>query len=112
MLSENQIQETGPVSKDQEQQKKIFRKIVWPFAIAETLVWAAYYYSFPALLPTWEADLGFSKTALTGAFTLSLIVSAVFAPIVGRLIDYGYGKLLFAGGAGFASILLLSLIHI
>ena len=109
MSTKNQNEETEPTSEDQIQQKKIFRKIVWPFAIAETLVWAAYYYSFPALLPIWEADLGFSKTALTGAFTLSLIVSAVAAPIVGRLIDYGYGKVVFAGGAAFASILLILL---
>ena len=109
MSTKNQTEETELTSEDQIQQKKIFRKIVWPFAIAETLVWAAYYYSFPALLPIWEVDLGFSKTALTGAFTLSLIVSAVAAPIVGRLIDYGYGKIVFAGGAAFASILLILL---
>ena len=96
MSSKNQTKEIEQTSEDQIQQKKIFRKIVWPFAIAETLVWAAYYYSFPALLPTWEADLGFSKTALTGAFTLALIVSAVTAPIVGRLIDFGYGKVIFS----------------
>ena len=109
MSSKNQTEEIEQTSENQIQQKKIFRKIVWPFAIAETLVWAAYYYSFPALLPTWEADLGFSKTALTGAFTLALIVSAVTAPIVGRLIDFGYGKVVFAGGAAAAAALLILL---
>ena len=109
MSPKNQTEEIEQTSEDQIQQKKIFRKIVWPFAIAETLVWAAYYYSFPALLPTWEADLGFSKTALTGAFTLALIVSAVTAPIVGRLIDFGYGKVIFAGGAAAAATLLILL---
>lgn len=83
-----------------------FKRIVWPFAIAETLVWAAYYYSFPALLPEWEADLGFSKTTLTGAFTVSLIVSAVLAPMAGRLIDRGRGRAVFAGGAVLAAVLL------
>ena len=34
--------------------KGTFRRIVWPFAVVETLVWACYYYSFPALLPTWD----------------------------------------------------------
>ena len=109
MSPKNQTEEIEQTSEDQIQQKKIFRKIVWPFAIAETLVWAAYYYSFPALLQTWEADLGFSKTALTGAFTLALIVSAVTAPIVGRLIDFGYGKVVFAGGAAAAAALLILL---
>ena len=81
-----------------------FGQIVWPFAIAETLVWACYYYSFPALLPTWEMDLGFSKTTLTGAFTLSLIVSAVLAPMAGRQIDHGRGRLVFAGGASLSAV--------
>ena len=109
MLAKHQVAVKDSKVLDELQKKKIFRRIVWPFAIAETLVWAAYYYSFPALLPAWEADLGFSKTTLTGAFTISLIVSAVFAPLVGRLIDYGYGKFVFVGGASFAAILLILL---
>ena len=88
---------------------KPFRRIVWPFAIAETLVWACYYYSFPALLQEWEADLGFSKTTLTGAFTLSLIVAAVLAPMAGRQIDHGRGRIVFAGGAVLAASCLLLL---
>ncbi len=86
-----------------------FAQVVWPFAIAETLVWACYYYSFPALLPTWEADLGFSKTTLTGAFTLSLIVAAAMAPAAGRMIDRGRGRLVFAGGAMLAAVMLFLL---
>ena len=57
-----------------------YRRVVFPFAVAETLVWAAYFYSFPAFLPIWEKDLGFSKASLTGAFTLSLLVSALLSP--------------------------------
>ena len=48
-----------------------FRRIVWPLAVAETLVWAALYYSFPALLLEWERNLGWSKTELAGALTLA-----------------------------------------
>ena len=46
-------------------------------AVAETIVWAGLYYIFPALLVHWEADLGWSKTELTGAFTASIAVSAL-----------------------------------
>ncbi len=77
--------------------KATFRQIVWPFAIAETIVWAAMYYSFPALLLTWEQDLGWSKTELAGAFTSALVVSAMLAPVMGRLIDHGYGRYVFMG---------------
>ena len=83
-----------------------FGHIVFPFALAETLVWAAYFYSFPAFLPIWEEELGFSKANLTGTFTLSLVVSAVLSPAVGRLIDKGYGRAVFAGSAALASAML------
>jgi MFS family permease len=83
-----------------------FRQIVWPLAIAETIVWAAMFYSFPALILVWERDLGWSKTELSGAFTLSLVVSAVLAPVVGRLIDHGLGRFSFTGCAMLGAVLL------
>jgi MFS family permease len=86
-----------------------FHRIVWPLAVAETLVWAAVYYSFPALLLEWERDLGWSKTELSGAFTLALVMSALLAPLVGRIIDRGYGPRVFTGcalaGAGLLVLL-------
>ena len=86
-----------------------FRRIVWSFAIGETVVWAAYYYLFPALLLEWERDLGWSKTELAGAFTLSLLVFAALAPIAGRLIDSGYARALFTGSALLGALALLTL---
>ena len=83
-----------------------FRRVVWPLAIAETLVWAAMFYSFPALLLEWERDLGWSKTELSGAFTLALSVSAISAPVMGRLIDRGLGRYLFSASALLGAILL------
>ncbi len=87
-----------------------FRQIVWPFAVAETIVWATMYYSFPALLLEWERDLGWSKAELTGAFTLALVLSAVLAPFAGRIIDHGHGRHVFAGSTvlGAAMLCLLS----
>ena len=83
-----------------------FHSIVWPLAIAETIVWAAMYYAFPALLPTWERDLGWSKTELSIAFTLSLLVSASLVPVAGRLIDRGHARAIFTGGAALGAVLL------
>ena len=87
-----------------------FHSIVWPLAIAETIVWAAMYYAFPALLTEWERDLGWSKTELSFAFTLSLLVSASLVPVAGRLIDRGLARMIFTGGAmlGAALLALLS----
>ena len=46
-------------------------------AIAQTLIWACIYYSFPALLLHWETSLGWSRADLTGAITLAIFMSAV-----------------------------------
>ena len=94
---------------DQTDAQLPFRRIVWSLAVAETVVWAAYYYSFPALILIWEKDLGWSKTELSGAFTLALVMSAAVAPLVGRLIDRGYAEQVFAGGAALAAVFLLAL---
>ncbi len=63
-------------------------------AIAQTLIWACLYYSFPALLLQWEQALGWSRAELTAAITLSLFISAFSAPLGGRLIDAGKGPLM------------------
>jgi MFS family permease len=86
-----------------------FRQIVWPLAIAETIVWAAMFYSFPALILVWERDLGWSKTELSGAFTLSLVAAAVLAPVVGRLIDHGFGRFVLTGCTLAGAVLLVLL---
>ena len=73
-------------------------------------MWAAMYYAFPALLPEWERDLGWSKTELSAAFTLSVLVSAALVPVAGRLIDRGHARAVFTGGTvlGAALLALLS----
>ncbi len=85
------------------------RRIVLPLAIAETIVWAGFYYIFPALLPEWESDLGWSKTMLSSAFTLSLVISALLFPLSGRWIDRGHATKVLAGSA-FAGVIFLLLL--
>ena len=82
-----------------------FHRSVLPLAVAQIFMWASLYYLFPALLLVWEGDLGWSKTELSGAFTLALVVSAVFSPGVGRLIDRGYGSRIFTASAIIGSML-------
>ncbi|NDW03710.1 MFS transporter [Jiella pacifica] len=77
-------------------------------AIGETIVWAAFYYTFPALLTRWESAEGWGKTILTAAFAGTIMLSALLAPLAGRLIDRGYGPLLMTG-ATCAGALLLAL---
>ncbi|TGN39508.1 MFS transporter [Marinobacter confluentis] len=85
------------------------QRAAFPLAIAQTLTWASLYYSFPALLPTWQGALGWSKSELSGAFTLALVLSSVAAPLAGTLIDRGYGRVVLAGGMILGALLLMAL---
>ena len=85
------------------------QRSIWYLAIAETLVWAGMFYSFPALILQWENDLGWSKTEISATFTTALIVSALTAPLAGRLIDLGYGRTLLTGSAFFGGLAVASL---
>ncbi len=76
-------------------------------AIAQTLVWAALYYLFPALLLRWEESLGWSKADLTAAVTLAIFVSAMVAPLAGRLIDAGRGALMMASSTFLGGLCLI-----
>ncbi len=82
-------------------------------AIAELLIWACIYYSFPALLLHWERSLGWSRADLTGAITLAVFVSAFCSPLYGRLIDSGHGAQMMTGASilGGACLLLLALVE-
>ena len=89
--------------------RKQWRRLVWPLAIAQTLIWAGIYYMFPALLRHWEQDFGWSKTELALAFTSALIISALVAPFAGRLIDLDHGRKVLAIGS-FCGGLLVALL--
>ncbi|OEJ65075.1 MFS transporter [Magnetovibrio blakemorei] len=88
-------------------------KSVWRLALGETLVWAALYYVFPALLLHWEQDQGWSRSQLSLALTVALVLSALSAPLTGRLIDRGYGRLTLTLSAivGGLSLASLALVH-
>ena len=81
-------------------------------AIAQTLIWACLYYSFPALLLHWEKAFGWSRADLTAAITLAIIISALAAPFSGRLIDAGRGPMMMSlsCACGGLSLLALSLV--
>src|SRR5919201_3771762 len=61
--------------------------IVTVLAVTETVSWGVLYYAFAVFLPTMQRALGWSKTELTGAFSLALATSALAAFPVGRWLD-------------------------
>jgi hypothetical protein len=53
--------------------------VVAVLAVTETVSWGVLYYAFAVFLPAMQHALGWSKTELTGAFSLALATSALAA---------------------------------
>ncbi len=85
------------------------RGAVAMLALGETLVWAGTFYIFPALILHWEEVEHWPKEALTGAFTLAVLISAAAAPLAGRLIDAGRGPAMMGLSALLGALCILTL---
>jgi MFS family permease len=82
--------------------------LVAALSITEIISWGIVYYSFPVVLRSMERDLGGSRTAVTGAFSVALAVSALGAVPVGRWLDrYGPRALMTTGSCLAAALLLV-----
>ena len=79
--------------------------IVATLSVTETVTWGIVYYGFPVVLRPMEQDLGASRVAVTGAFSLGLGVSALAALPVGRWIDRHGARGLMTVGSCLATLL-------
>jgi MFS family permease len=61
--------------------------VVGTLCVTEIVSWGIMYYGFPVFLASMEADLGASRIAITGAFTVGMAVAALAALPVGRWLD-------------------------
>jgi MFS family permease len=82
--------------------------IVGALSITETVSWGIVYYAFAVFLIPMRRELGFSTAALTGAFSLALLISAVAGIAVGRYLDRRSPRGLMTGGSVAATILVLA----
>ncbi len=67
-------------------------RLVLTLGVTETVSWGILYYSFTVFLAPMEADLGWSRAATSGAFSVALLVSAAAAVPVGRWLDRHGGR--------------------
>ncbi len=81
-------------------------RVVSALSITHLISYGTLFYAFALLIEPMERELGWSKTALTAAYSLALVSSAFFAVPVGRLIDLGYGRAVMTGGSVLAALLL------
>jgi MFS family permease len=77
---------------------------VWWLGACQCVFWGVLYYGFSVVLVPIERDLGASRAAVAGAFSLGLLVMALVAPTVGRALDRGQGAALVRASAALAVV--------
>jgi hypothetical protein len=84
--------------------------LVSGLGIAQIVSWGSLYYPISVLGESMQRDIGVSSTVLFAAFTLSLLISGLAAPTVGRLMEvHGARTVLCAGSLlGMGALLLLA----
>ncbi len=82
--------------------------LVITLGITETITWGILYYGFAVFLPVMEADLGWSRGEMAGAFSLATLLAGLGAAPVGRWLDARGPRLLMTTGSIAASLLVLA----
>ena len=82
--------------------------IVSTLSVTETISWGILYYAFGILLAPMEREMGWSRAESTAAFSIALLVSAVFAVPAGRWVDRGGARLMMTLGSCAGAALLVA----
>jgi MFS family permease len=84
------------------------RGIVAALAVTQTVGYGTLYYAFAVFLTPVAADLHTSTAAVTGTFTVSILISAVLAVPVGRWLDHRGGRALMTAGSLLGAVMLVA----
>ncbi len=82
--------------------------IVLALCWTEVTSWGILYYAFPVFVTPMSQELGWSRAAITGAFSLALLCSGLAALVVGRWVDRHGPRLIMTAGSGAAALLVLA----
>jgi MFS family permease len=86
------------------------RSTVWrlvpALGVTQIISWGTLYYSIAVLGASIREELGISSAALFGAYSLSLLLSALVAPLAGRAIDRYGGRTVMSFGSATAAVAL------
>jgi MFS family permease len=82
--------------------------LIAALATSETTSYGVLAYAFAVFLVPMQQELGWSRTALTGAHSLAIIVSGVAAIPVGRWLDRHGARALMTAGSAAATLLVLA----
>lgn len=82
--------------------------LVLVLSVTELTSWGIQYYAITVFLRPMEEDLGWSRSQMTGAFSLALLISGVAAVPMGRWLDRHGPRLLMTLGSIGAALLVLA----
>lgn len=82
--------------------------IAFTLAITETISWGIIYYAFTVFLTPMEVDLGWTRSELTGGFSLAMLIMGGMAYPVGAWVDRRGGRLLMTIGSILATLLVIA----
>src|SRR5262245_15242977 len=74
----------------------------------EVVSWGILYYAFTVFVAPMQAELGWSRVAITGAYSLALLCSGLAAVPVGRWLDRHGPRALMTTGSILGSLLLVA----
>lgn len=83
--------------------------LVVMLGITQTITWGIVYYGFTVFLPVLEADRGWSRGQMSGAFSIAMLLSGLGAAPVGRWLDARGPRVLMTVGSIAATVLMLAL---
>lgn len=83
-------------------------RIVAALSVTETISYGILAYAFTVFVAPMQAELGWSLATVTGALSLSLLVSGVASLPVGRWLDAHGPRILMSAGSVAAALLLLA----
>jgi len=76
-------------------------------AITETVSFGVLFYAFPVFIAPMEAEFGWTRGEISGAFSLSLLITGLVALPVGYWLDKHGSRLLMTAGSTGAAIMVL-----
>lgn len=82
--------------------------LVSSLSLTEMTSWGVLYYAFTVFLKPMQRELGWSRGATSGAYSLALILSGVVGLLIGRWIDRHGTRLLMTAGSAAAVVLVLA----
>ncbi|MGW7481876.1 MFS transporter [Nonomuraea muscovyensis] len=84
------------------------RRIVAALAVTQTIGYGVLYYAFSVFLAPMARDLHASKPQIAAALTLSILIAALCAPLVGRRLDARGGRGLMTAGSILGAVAVLA----